>query len=98
MACYLNRTTQNVLDTNFAPPLTQDTKMRVLGRVARLLSDDGALYLGVDETTAGVSKNFLPIEPEIGVFGVNRPDRPVSQSIAVGDWQVGTQSSARESA
>lgn len=64
----------------------QETKMKVLGRVARLLSDDGALYLGLNETTAGVSKSFRPVEPEIGVFGVHRPDRPVSQSLAVGAW------------
>ncbi len=83
---------------NVLMSFSQDTKMRVLGRVSRLLSDDGALYLGIDETTAGVSKNFLPIEPEIGVFGIHRPYRPISQSIAVGDWRASAQSSARESA
>lgn len=74
----------------------QETKMKVLGRVSRLLSDDGALYLGVDETTAGVSKNFRPVEPEIGVFGVHRPDRPVTQSIAVGAWRGTAQSGEKE--
>ena len=83
---------------NVLMSFSHDTKVKVLGRVSRLLSDDGALYLGTDETTAGVSKNFLPIEPEIGVFGVHRPDRPISQSIAVGDWNAKAQSSARESA
>lgn len=77
---------------------SQDTKMRVLGRVSRLLSDDGALYLGVDETTAGISKNFIPIEPEIGVFGVHRPERPITQSIAVGDWSHSSKSKAVETA
>ncbi len=75
---------------------SQDTKMRVLGRVSRLLSDDGALYLGVHETTAGISKNFIAIEPDIGVFGVNRPDRPISQSIAVGDWSHSSRTKAAE--
>ena len=75
----------------------QDTKMRVLGRMSRLLSDDDALYLGRNETTAGVSKNFLPIEPEIGVFGVNRPDRPIPRSLAVGNWSGSARSKAKES-
>lgn len=74
----------------------QETKMKVLGRVSRLLSDDGALYLGIDETTAGVSKNFREVEPEIGVFGVHRPDRPVTQSLAVGAWRGSRQSSEKE--
>lgn len=74
----------------------QETKMKVLGRISRLLSDDGALYLGIDETTAGVSKNFRPVEPEIGVFGVHRPDRPVTQSLAVGAWRGARQSSEKE--
>lgn len=76
----------------------QPTKMRVLGRVSRLLSDDGALYLGLDETTAGVSKNFIEIEPEVGVFGVHRPDRPITQSLAVGNWNTASQSRVTESA
>lgn len=76
----------------------QDTKMKVLGRLARLLPDDGALYLGADETTVGISKNFRSVAPEIGVFGVHRPDRPVSQSVAVGPWSHDAQSSAKESA
>lgn len=83
---------------NVLTSFDQSTKMRVLHRISRLLSDDGVLYLGKDETTAGVSKNFLPIEPEIGVFGVNRPDRPISQSLAVGNWTSNTQSEAKESA
>lgn len=71
---------------NILKSFDQDTKMRVLGRVSRLLSDDGALYLGMDETTEGVSKNFIAVEPEVGVFGVHRPERPISQSLAVGNW------------
>jgi len=76
----------------------QETKIKVLGRVSRLLSDDGALYLGVSETTASISPNFMPIAPEIGVFGVHRPDRPATQSLAAGAWPPHAQSSAKESA
>ena len=72
--------------------------MKVLGRIARLLTDDGALYLGLDETTAGVSKNFRPVEPEIGVFAVHRPDRPVSKSLSVREWANGAKHKAQESA
>lgn len=74
----------------------QETKMKVLGRVSRLLSDDGALYLGLNETTAGISKNFRPIELDVGAFGVHRPDRPVTQSLAVGAWRGAGQSNAKE--
>jgi chemotaxis protein methyltransferase CheR len=87
-----------VLCRNVLMFFDQETKMKVLGRIARLLTDDGALYLGLDETTAGVSKNFRPVEPEIGVFAVHRPDRPVSKSLSVREWANGAQPKAQESA
>ncbi|NKB43041.1 MAG: methyltransferase domain-containing protein [Alphaproteobacteria bacterium] len=87
-----------VLCRNVLMFFDQETKIKVLGRISRLLTDDGALYLGPDETTAGISKNFRAVAPEIGVFGVDRPDRPVSQSLAVGAWHGSSQSNAKESA
>jgi hypothetical protein len=81
---------------------------RIIRRVARRILedlvfkaeevDDGALYLGPDETTAGISQNFRAVGPEIGMFSIDRLDRPVSQSLAVGAWKGASQSKAKESA
>ncbi|MEQ8509629.1 MAG: protein-glutamate O-methyltransferase CheR [Rhodospirillaceae bacterium] len=60
----------------------QETKAKVLGRVSRLLGDDGVLYMGLNETTAGVSESFKAIVSDLGVFGIHRTDRPKVRSLA----------------
>lgn len=69
------------------------TQKAVLGNLARLLADDGVLYLGADETAVGVSPSFTPIDATIGLYGVHRPDRPVLKNLAMSqakpDFQSG---------
>ncbi len=70
------------------------TQKRVLGNIARLLADDGVLYLGVDETAVGVSSAFKPVNTELGLYAVNRPDRPVAKNLALAGAAAGFQSGA----
>ncbi len=58
------------------------TKLDVLQKLARLLVDDGVLYLGTNETVTGVSSNFRAVDPELGIYAVHRADRPSSLSLA----------------
>jgi len=46
----------------------QETKRKVLDRIAKLLPADGALYLGGAETVLGVCDRFKPIPGQRGVY------------------------------
>jgi chemotaxis protein methyltransferase CheR len=72
-----------VLCRNVLVYLDLKTKLEVLQKLARLLVDDGALYLGLHETVMGVSSSFRAIDPELGIYAAHRADRPASLSLAV---------------
>ncbi len=48
----------------------QETKSAVLSKVAKLMPDDGFLYLGGAETVLGISDQFQLIPGERGVYGL----------------------------
>ncbi len=58
------------------------TKLELLQKLGRLLVDDGALYLGLNETVMGVSSNFRAVDPNLGIYAAHRADRPASLSLA----------------
>jgi len=71
-----------VLCRNVLVYLDLKTKLEVLQKLARLLVDDGALYLGLNETVMGVSSSFRAIDPDLGIYAAHRADRPASLSLA----------------
>jgi chemotaxis protein methyltransferase CheR len=58
------------------------TKLDVLQKLSRLLVDDGALYLGLNETVMGVSSSFRAVDADLGIYAAHRADRPASLSLA----------------
>ncbi|MGB0694473.1 MAG: CheR family methyltransferase [Rhodospirillaceae bacterium] len=50
----------------------QPTKADVLDRVAKIMPDDGVLYLGGAETVLGISNAFKPVPGQRGVYAVAR--------------------------
>ncbi len=58
------------------------TKQDVLGKLSRVLVDDGVLYLGLNETIAGVTSHFRTIVPELAIYAAHRADRPAALSLA----------------
>lgn len=58
------------------------TKLDVLQKLARILVDDGVLYLGVNEAVSGVGTNFRAVDADLGIYAAHRADRPVSLSLA----------------
>jgi chemotaxis protein methyltransferase CheR len=48
----------------------QDTKAKVLERVANLMPEDGFLFLGGAETVLGLTERFKLINGQRGVSGV----------------------------
>ncbi|NQV20431.1 MAG: hypothetical protein HQ511_03340, partial [Rhodospirillales bacterium] len=46
----------------------QETKGKVLDRIAGLLPPDGAVYLGAAETVIGVTGNFRPVKGKRGIY------------------------------
>lgn len=46
----------------------QDTKRQVLERIAKLMPDDGILYLGGAETVLGVTDKFAPVNGVRGMY------------------------------
>jgi chemotaxis protein methyltransferase CheR len=72
-----------VLCRNLLIGFDQQTKLATLQKIARLLADDGALYVGADESVTGVSGSFRPVAPELGIYAAHREGVPASRSIAV---------------
>ncbi|CDL00137.1 Chemotaxis protein methyltransferase [Magnetospirillum gryphiswaldense MSR-1 v2] len=50
----------------------QPTKSRVLENVAKIMPDDGLLYLGGAETVLGISDKFKPVPEQRGIYSVTR--------------------------
>ena len=50
----------------------QPTKSDILGRISKLMPEDGVLYLGGAESVLGISDAFKPIPGLRGVYGVVR--------------------------
>jgi chemotaxis protein methyltransferase CheR len=49
----------------------QETKIRVLDRVARIMEHDGYLVLGAAETVVGLTDSFKPLPDRRGVYAPN---------------------------
>ena len=54
----------------------QETKTRVLDRVARVIDRDGYLALGAAETVVGLTESFKPIHDRRGLYAPNVAGRP----------------------
>jgi len=54
----------------------QETKTRVLDRVARVIDRDGYLALGAAETVVGLTESFKPIHERRGLYAPNVAGRP----------------------
>ena len=50
----------------------QETKGKVLERIASLMPDDGILFLGGAETVLGISDKFKPVPGSRGIYALNR--------------------------
>jgi chemotaxis methyl-accepting protein methylase len=57
------------------------TKFNVVQKLARVLADDGVLYVGLREPLSGVSANVKPLDQDLGIYLVNRPERGSSQTL-----------------
>jgi chemotaxis protein methyltransferase CheR len=53
-----------------------DTKVDVLGRIARILQPDGYLLLGAAETVVGLTDAFKPLPDRRGLYAAARPASP----------------------
>jgi len=54
----------------------QPTKSDILGRISKLMPEDGVLYLGGAESVLGISDAFKPIPGLRGIYGVVREQMP----------------------
>ena len=54
----------------------QETKTRVLDRLARVIDRDGYLVLGAAETVVGLTETFKPIHDRRGLYAPNVAGRP----------------------
>jgi chemotaxis protein methyltransferase CheR len=54
----------------------QETKTRVLDRLARVIDRDGYLVLGAAETVVGLTESFKPIHDRRGLYAPNAAGRP----------------------
>ncbi len=50
----------------------QPTKSKVLESIAKIMPDDGFLYLGGAETVLGISDSFKPVPGQRGIYGISR--------------------------
>jgi chemotaxis protein methyltransferase CheR len=72
-----------VLCRNVMVYLDLQAKIDLLQKVSRSLSDDGVLYLGTQEPLTGVSAAFRPVNRDLGIYAVHRPDKMTLQSLAL---------------
>ncbi len=56
----------------------QPTKTRVLNGVAKMMPEDGFLFLGGAETVLGITDKFQMVPGQRGVYGVAGPQRPTA--------------------
>jgi chemotaxis protein methyltransferase CheR len=66
---------------NVLPYFDMQTKFNVVQKLARVLADDGVLYVGLREPLSGVSANVKPLDQDLGIYLVNRPERGSSQTL-----------------
>lgn len=57
-----------VLCRNVLAYFDLSSKAAVLGKLRRLMTDDGRMYLGATETTAGVAEGFRAVDAGLAVF------------------------------
>jgi len=71
-----------VLCRNVLIAFDQQTKVATLQKLARLLTDDGVLYVGVNESVTGVSGAFRVIASKLGIYAAQHEGVPPSHSMA----------------
>lgn len=72
-----------VLCRNVMVYMDLQAKADLLSRIGRVLADDGVLYLGAQEPLTGVSSAFRPVNRDLGIYAVHRPDKVVLSSLGV---------------
>jgi chemotaxis protein methyltransferase CheR len=73
-----------ILCRNVLPYFDMQTKFNVVQKLARVLADDGVLYVGLREPLSGVSASVKPANADLGIYVTNRAERGQSQSLADG--------------
>jgi chemotaxis protein methyltransferase CheR len=71
-----------VLCRNVLPYFDMQTKFAVLQKLGRSMTDDGVLYVGLQEPLAGVSASFQPVDVRLGIYAAHRPDIARLRSLA----------------
>jgi len=71
-----------VLCRNVLVYLDLKTKLDVLQKLARVIVDDGVLYLGVNETVTGIASSFRAVDAKLGIYASHRADRSGAMSLA----------------
>ena len=72
-----------VLCRNVLPYFDLQTKFGAVQKIARSMTDDGVLYLGLQETLSGISNSFKAIHAQLGIYAVHRADAPAVKSLAL---------------
>ncbi len=57
----------------------QDTKVDVLGRLAKIMAPDGYLVLGAAETVVGLTDIFKPVPDQRGLYAPNGAAKPAAK-------------------
>ena len=60
----------------------QQTKGKVLGNIAKLMPEDGFLFLGGAETVLGVSEDFQLMSGKRGIYGLTGRGGAPAASVA----------------
>jgi chemotaxis protein methyltransferase CheR len=66
----------------------QETKSRVLDRLARVMDGDGYLVLGAAETVVGLTECFKPIAGSRGLYGPSAATSNGSANLRAGHLRV----------
>jgi len=72
-----------VLCRNVLPYFDMQTKFAVLQKLSRSMTDDGVLYVGLQEVLSGVSASFQAVDAALGIYAAHRPDVSKARSLAV---------------
>jgi len=68
---------------NVLPYFDMQTKFGTLQKLSRSMTDDGVLYVGLNEPLSGVSTSFQPVDAKRGIYTAHRPDVAKVHSLAV---------------
>jgi chemotaxis protein methyltransferase CheR len=71
-----------VLCRNVLPYFDMQTKFAVLQKLSRSMTDDGVLYVGLQEPLSGVSGSFQAVDARLGIYAAHRPDVSKAKSLA----------------